>query len=365
MSKFFKKLNYNIIKYSLKINKFINRNSLFQESGCCGLDDIRKKLNCKRLSIQLHKNDDKEQLFKILPLLADSGIEVEIIEFDKILEDKDIKELKGFAPKIKVNFRYMLDANYTGNNVETSYNIKTYSKIIDKIECLTKTAKMNFSQLEEQIMFIINQLSEYISYDDSNQSNKEQYKKKSSLTGALLDRKSVCIGYAMAFERCMNNLNVESKIIQGTVNPGKKMLEKDDGGHAWNIVKINGKWYNVDITALSVYKQIAKLESTEVNKIEEHNLIQKYILSDDKNFTNHYKLEDNGISCKESLKGRFKIYENVRRYKNILEGYDKGRKNNMIQIKLDTNNLSSKERKNELLSIQEILEIMDSRNGEK
>lgn len=75
----------------------------------------------------------------------------------------------------------MLDSNYTGKNVETTYDIKTYSKILDKIEYLTKTAKMNFSQLEEQIMFIINQLSEYISYDDSNQSNKDNIRKNQAL----------------------------------------------------------------------------------------------------------------------------------------------------------------------------------------
>lgn len=343
MSKFKENLNFYIIKYLLKINKLINRNGLYEKEGYCGIGDIKNKLNCKKLSIQLYENDDKNELFKILALLSESGIEIELIEFNRILENKDIETLRQISPNIRVNFRYMLDSNYSGENVETSYDVESYSKILDKIEYLTNTAKINFSQTEEQIMFITNQISEYISfYNKYNELDEEQFKQKSSLKGAFLERQTVCIGYAMAFERCMSNLGVENKIIQGEGNfNGRSKIAPWDANHAWNVVKIKGKWYNVDVTWLSSYIYNVDLENTEVSESIEKDIIKNYILTDDVNFENHYKLENNGINCKEPLKNRFEIYEKVKRYKSVLEEYDKGKRNNMLQIKLKSDSTNN------------------------
>ena len=65
MNKFIKNLNFYIIKYSLKMNKLINRKGLCEKEGFCEFEDIKNHLNCKRLSIQLYKSNDKEELFKI------------------------------------------------------------------------------------------------------------------------------------------------------------------------------------------------------------------------------------------------------------------------------------------------------------
>lgn len=336
MSRFMKNLNYYKIKFLLKINKLMNQNSLNENEGCCAFGDIKNKLHCKKIFIQLCENDNIDELFRILPLLVNHGIEIELIEFDKVLEKTDIRKLKQISPNIKVNFRYMLSSYYSGENVEQTYNMEDYSKILEKIEYLTKTAKMNFSSIEEQVMFIINQLSEYISfYDKYDELNEEQFKETSSLKGALLERETVCIGYAMAFERCMNDLNIESMIIQGDgyFDREPKNLPWEHN-HAWNLVKIKGKWYNVDVTWLSTIKSCYRKDK-EINKAKEKDTIEKYILSDDNSFENHCRLEDYGIICEEALKGRFQIYEKVKKYKNVLEEYDKGKRNNMLQIKLE------------------------------
>lgn len=338
MSKLVENLNFYMIKYLLKINKLINRNRLYEKEGYCKIGDIKRKLHCKKLSIQLDENDDKDELFKILPLLLNSGIEIELIEFDKILENEDIKKIERISPRLGVNFRYMLDSYYSGSNVETTYEVGCYSEILDKIEYLTKTAKMNFSKVEEQIIFIANQLSEYISfYNEYSELSDEQFKQKSSLKGAFLEKETVCIGYAMAFERCMTALGIKSKIILGEANFITKSKNLPwEGNHAWNEVEINGKWYNIDVTWLSTYKNSIDLKETESDKMREKSIVEKYILSDDASFINHYKLDENETSCEEPFKERFEIYENVKKYKNVLEEYDKGKRNHMLQIKLDT-----------------------------
>ena len=56
---------------------------------------------------------------------------------------------------------------------------------------------------------------------------------------ALTQGTSVCQGYANLFYRLMLELDVDCRIISGTGNGGP---------HAWNIVKLNGLYYNVDAT---------------------------------------------------------------------------------------------------------------------
>ncbi len=336
MGKLTSNLNFYIVKYLLKINRFVNRNRLCEKEGSCKIEDIKKYIHCKKIFILLYKNDNKDELFKILPLLLNSGIEIELVEFNKILENNDIRKLEQISPKITVNFNYIIDSYYSGQNVELTYNMESYSKILNKIEYLTKTAKMNFSKVEEQIMFIASQLSEYVSfYDKYKELNSEQFKQKSSLKGAFLEKETVCIGYAMAFERCMSELGVNSKIILGEANfVERSKFSPLDSNHAWNEVKIKEKWYNIDVTYLSFYKHKVELKDGEIDKMTQNSIVEKYVLSRDTQFINHYKLEDNGVSCEESLKGRFEIYEHVKKYKNVLEEYDNGKRNNMLQIKL-------------------------------
>lgn len=55
----------------------------------------------------------------------------------------------------------------------------------------------------------------------------------------LLDGNAVCSGMAMAYSLLLNTAGVECKYVFGLAK---------GFGHAWNIVKINGQWYHVDVT---------------------------------------------------------------------------------------------------------------------
>ncbi len=56
-------------------------------------------------------------------------------------------------------------------------------------------------------------------------------------------RTAVCQGYAEAFELMASRAGLEAHIVTGEANNGSGFE-----GHAWNQVKIDGKWYNVDCT---------------------------------------------------------------------------------------------------------------------
>ena len=57
--------------------------------------------------------------------------------------------------------------------------------------------------------------------------------------GALVDRTSVCAGYALAYERLMDQVGIPCEYVTGMTT---------NGYHAWNIIQIDGEWYHVDVT---------------------------------------------------------------------------------------------------------------------
>ncbi len=61
--------------------------------------------------------------------------------------------------------------------------------------------------------------------------------------GSLVLGKAVCDGYSAGFEMIMNKLNVNAMVITGDA-----VTPVSSGGHAWNIVQLDGNWYEVDTT---------------------------------------------------------------------------------------------------------------------
>lgn len=59
-------------------------------------------------------------------------------------------------------------------------------------------------------------------------------------SGGLLYGKSVCSGYADIAKNVFSCVGIECRKIGGS--------DKSGAGHAWNQIKIDGKWYNMDLT---------------------------------------------------------------------------------------------------------------------
>ena len=57
--------------------------------------------------------------------------------------------------------------------------------------------------------------------------------------GALVNRTSVCSGYALAYQHLMEDAGIPCEYVTGMTTRGS---------HAWNIVQIGGEWYHVDVT---------------------------------------------------------------------------------------------------------------------
>lgn len=58
------------------------------------------------------------------------------------------------------------------------------------------------------------------------------------------DNYAVCDGYSLAYEYILQQLGIESTVILGDAGD----TEDNVGGHAWNMAKLDGKWYEIDVT---------------------------------------------------------------------------------------------------------------------
>ena len=65
-----------------------------------------------------------------------------------------------------------------------------------------------------------------------------------NIYGAAKNRSVVCEGYAKYFKYILNKMGIECVLISGTATNSSGHSES----HAWNYVKLNDKWYGVDVT---------------------------------------------------------------------------------------------------------------------
>lgn len=89
----------------------------------------------------------------------------------------------------------------------------------------------NMGSAYEKEVFVHNKLIEILDYNENSRFNQSAF-------GALVNRSTVCAGYARAFQHIMNSLGVPTYYVVGDAN----------GNHAWNIVKLEDGYYNVDLT---------------------------------------------------------------------------------------------------------------------
>lgn len=99
----------------------------------------------------------------------------------------------------------------------------------------------------EKILYIHDTLVENTEYDYETAAMIDadtEYSKiwqSSSAYGCLVEGRAVCAGYAAAFQLLMHELDIPCIRVEGT--------ERDSGVlHEWNCVKLNEKWYYVDVT---------------------------------------------------------------------------------------------------------------------
>ncbi len=166
--------------------------------------------------------------------------------------------IKGFGNNLKVT--YKIDYN------ESKEETKQLDKEIDKLFKEWKVSEL--SQYE-----IVKQVHDYV----INNASYDKTLTKYSAYENYFDQSSTCQGYASLAYKMLTQAGIPTRIITGTA---------DGQSHGWNIVNLDGKWYNLDLT----WDDPLTVDGSDI-------LVYDYFLKSEEEFKNH--IRDSEFTTKE------------------------------------------------------------------
>lgn len=156
------------------------------------------------------------------------------IDFSKMsLNIEQTKSIFGTTYKLYIN------PGENSNFFAQGFFSKTQvEEIINKLESIRKqlisTASGND---DDRILQVHDWIINYMSYEGTSIN-------KTTIYGALTEKKGVCEAYARTFKYLLDELKIENILAVG-VGTNSNGSSED---HMWNYVKLNNKWYAVDVT---------------------------------------------------------------------------------------------------------------------
>lgn len=265
------------------------------------------------IEIDYNMAREKSILLRIIKKLLKKGKEVYLYEKERVFTDDDIINLYKLNKKIVFNTRYIDSSNQMASNQIFDIDISAYVIVIDKLKYFQKKCEQYCKNDLDKVIFTIVQISNYVKYGYIAKTN-------SCLENCFLLKTGVCIDFSIAFWKCLDRLNIESNIIKGIGDIKNKSIVDPlmNFDHAWNQVKINGNWYNLDLTWYMYAKE------------KKQDKLLDFVLVDDKSFYKNdlHKTRTEKRYCKfnenkDYIKNKINEFE---KYSNIFEEYDRGRK---------------------------------------
>ena len=128
-----------------------------------------------------------------------------------------------------------LTINYIGGTAANGGASRAAMEAADAILAQTVTAGMSDYDIAKALhdYLVLNCVYDYDNYL-RHTVPAESY----TADGALLEGTAVCAGYARAYQLLMQEAGIPCEYVSGYAG----------GGHAWNVVEIDGAWYHVDTT---------------------------------------------------------------------------------------------------------------------
>ena len=144
------------------------------------------------------------------------------------------------------NTSAILTAWRTGNPDALSNYDRDIYDVAQKV--LYTVLRNGMSDLEKEIA-VYNWIVNNVNYDWTHQDVLEKTPRESFTPyGGLVNRTAVCLGFATTFQLLMDLAGVECITVVGA-----SRFSTED--HGWNMVRLNGNWYCVDVTWDSNYRE--------------------------------------------------------------------------------------------------------------
>lgn len=233
--------------------------------------DIKGKL--VTFKIRYRRNRPQAEIDALLPV-SGSGLRTELLKAlrdytaysamellypvrDELDSAALIEELYWQQPLYALGFPQTAGVLYKGDKSPTSilelrmtYNtsqqvLKNQQKLVEQ-RLLELAAQTDVTLSPPDLALQLHDLlCGYVEYDFDRASEDslrgpDRAARPYSMTGAMLDRKAVSEGYALAFKALCDTLRINCQIVQGRL---------DGENHIWNVIELFGNWYWVDTAA--------------------------------------------------------------------------------------------------------------------
>lgn len=137
---------------------------------------------------------------------------------------------------------FILMPEYIFRISESEAITRDIRKVVNKVSTSAQKYSGNEFRLEK---YFHDSMVKSIVYDHDALTAKDKYN-AFSVVGAFLDKTAVCEGIAKAFKVLCNEHAIKCIVALGKASPDR--IYDEESYHAWNLVKINGESYHVDVT---------------------------------------------------------------------------------------------------------------------
>ena len=128
----------------------------------------------------------------------------------------------------------------TAGGKEYTCKVTVYAKNVDmRVDQVIRSVIQKDMTRYEKIKAVHNWMIRNVKYDYYRLMQGYIPRVSHTAKGALIKKIAVCDGYAHAFQMIMKKLKIPCRFVVG---------RSGGVGHAWNMVKLGGKWYHVDVT---------------------------------------------------------------------------------------------------------------------
>lgn len=221
-------------EYSKKIYNAMDSNKEKMKSGTYEINlgtqfsDLLSKSNGEKLIGEYYQS--------AIEAYSYDNPDVFYIEFEKLYLNIETTT-RGSKKTYKVVISAGDKLNYLRDDFSSEEEVKSAISEIEKIQAYFVKNKKESTY--ENIKLVHDYLIETIDYEET-LSESNIY----NIYGALINKRSVCEGYAKAFKYLMDSIDIPCVLVAGKGTNSQGNTES----HAWNYVQLEENWYALDCT---------------------------------------------------------------------------------------------------------------------
>lgn len=201
-----------------------DKGSQFRERLIQGYKDYVKSVDVKSIGLSVKSSSDKKVIDQVIEDVLN-----ETTDLFYAGREFSVSADRSTGKIIKVNLAY--DKRYlSGSKVNVSKIKKVRRQLNDEIASIMKIVRPGMSDVEKALV-LHDYLARTVVYTDSSSAPW-----RISEEGAILKKRANCMGYALGYIVLLEKAGIEAKCVSS-----------ESMAHMWNLVKVGGKWYHVDL----------------------------------------------------------------------------------------------------------------------